>query len=53
MLGVKRNTIAQWRKRHLMPEPELVLSQIPIGNRSQIEEWAQLTGRTIVERSVA
>jgi hypothetical protein len=48
MLAVKRNTIAEWRKRRLLPEPELVLSQIPIWTRSQIVEWANLTGRTIV-----
>lgn len=48
MLNVKRNTVAQWRFRRLLPEPALVLSQIPIWKRSDIEEWAKLTGREIV-----
>ncbi len=44
-LGVKRNTIAQWRHRSLMPVPVLVLSSVPVWSWVQVERWAEETGR--------
>jgi hypothetical protein len=46
MLGVKVNTIAQWRKRFAdFPAPLIELSGTYIWNRHQITEWAVAHGR--------
>lgn len=51
LLGVKPNTVAQWRKRGLMPETLAIVSGTPIWKRKAIEKWATRTGKTIVEPS--
>jgi len=44
-LGVERSTVYQWRRRGLMPEPDLVLSGTPVWEWSTVEQWAAATGR--------
>lgn len=45
-LGVPVGTVHQWRHRGVLPEPEWVLSRIPIWRWATIRQWADDTGRT-------
>jgi len=45
MLDVARSTTYQWRTRGLLPDPAAVVSRAPIWHRTDIQEWARLTGR--------
>lgn len=41
MLGVPRNTVAQWRKRGALPQPDAELAAGPVWERAAIEQWAK------------
>jgi predicted DNA-binding transcriptional regulator AlpA len=47
LLGVMRNTIAQWRHRNTLPTPTMTLSGLPIWQRQTILDWANDTGRLL------
>jgi predicted DNA-binding transcriptional regulator AlpA len=40
LLGVKANTIQQWRKRGILPEPVAKLACGPIWREQDIKQWA-------------
>lgn len=44
-LGVKRQTVAMWGYRHLLPEPRWQVSGRPCWNWPDIEAWARASGR--------
>lgn len=44
-LGVPRGTVAIWRHREQMPEPEWTISSGPVWRWATIERWAEKTGR--------
>ena len=44
-LGVQRATVDQWRHRGLLPDPRWTISGNPAWDWSDIETWAQETGR--------
>lgn len=44
-LHVPPNTVHQWSKRRLLPEPEATVSGQPAWSWRTIEEWARATGR--------
>lgn len=44
-LGVKQQTVAQWKLRGLLPPPRWMVSGLPCWCWSDIETWAQATGR--------
>jgi predicted site-specific integrase-resolvase len=50
-LGVKVTTVHQWRQRGLLPEPEAVVSGVPMWAPDTIEAWAVATGRAAVRAS--
>jgi len=39
MLGVEVDTVKRWRLRGLMPEPLVVVSDMPMWRRRDIERW--------------
>jgi hypothetical protein len=39
MLGVEVDTVKRWRLRGLMPEPLVVVSDMPLWHRRDIERW--------------
>ena len=44
--GVKRGTVAQWRKRHdSFPKPDWVLATGPVWEWVWVELWLTKTGR--------
>jgi len=45
LLGVQPNTVHQWRKRGLLPEPRWTVSGMPAWDQAEIEAWARATGR--------
>lgn len=45
LLGVKRETVHQWRFRDLMPEADHTVNGKPAWDRSTIERWAKATDR--------
>lgn len=49
-LGQRRQTVAQWNFRGLMPIPRWTVSGHPAWNWSDIEEWARATGRWPAEQ---
>lgn len=44
-LGVKRQTVDQWRLRKLLPEPCWTVGKRPAWTWNQIAEWGRSTGR--------
>ena len=44
-LGVKRQTVNQWRFRGLLPEPLGTVSGFPAWDWRDIAKWAKTTGR--------
>lgn len=44
-IGVKAQTVAQWKLRGIMPEPRWQISGLPVWRWCDIEKWAQDTGR--------
>lgn len=48
-LGVQRQTVGQWRLRHVMVEPTWTISGVPIWRWEVVEHWARETGRLPVE----
>jgi prophage regulatory protein len=48
MFGVSRQRASQLGSKDDFPTPTAVLASGPIWNRSDVEEWARATGRTIV-----
>lgn len=44
-LGVKRQTVAMWNLRGLLPPPEWMVSKAPCWNWPDVERWARETGR--------
>lgn len=45
MLGEDRRTVAQWRSRGQMPEPDALLAMGPVWREETIARWARDTGR--------
>ncbi len=43
--GVRRQTVAQWHYRGLLPEPRWTVSGYPAWNWPDIEKWARETER--------
>lgn len=53
MAGVGVTTMKTWRRRGVLPEPDVELSAGPIWRRSTAERWLQGAGRarvTMVQR---
>lgn len=50
MFGVKLETVHQWRtkRRDILPEPDAVVSGIPVWHRAKIVAWGEETGRALV-----
>lgn len=44
-LGVKRQTVAMWRYRSLLPAPKWTVSGRPCWNWPDVLAWAKETGR--------
>lgn len=44
-LGVKRQTVAVWKVRGLLPEPDVQLAMGPLWAWPSIAKWARKTGR--------
>lgn len=44
-LGVRRQTVQQWRFRGLLPDPAWTISGDPAWDWAVIEHWARETGR--------
>ena len=44
-LGARRQTVAQWHFRRLLPEPRWTVSGHPAWNWPDIARWAKDTGR--------
>lgn len=44
-LGVRQQTVAQWKYKGLMPDAPWVVSGYPCWPWDQIEQWARRTGR--------
>jgi hypothetical protein len=44
-LGVKRQTVAMWKLRGLLPEPKGVVSGQPAWDYPDVLSWAKQTGR--------
>lgn len=44
-LGVKRQTVAMWRYRKLLPEPSWTVSGRPAWNWPNVQRWAKETNR--------
>jgi predicted DNA-binding transcriptional regulator AlpA len=49
MLGVKVETVWQWRKRDILPMPARVISKVPLWSAAAINSWAEETGRLTLE----
>ena len=49
LFGVKRQTVDQWRHRGILPDPVWTISNRPVWSVEQLVDWAEDTGRTIVE----
>lgn len=45
LLDVKVDTVHTWQRRRIMPAPKWIISGVPLWTRSQINQWAQATGR--------
>jgi len=48
-LGVSIRTVQTWRMRHVMPEPEYVVSGVPVWNWETIRQWSEHRGRAATE----
>lgn len=48
MLDVHRVTVAKWRQKGILPKPDFELPKRPLWERSTIEEWVRVTGRSLV-----
>lgn len=44
-LGVKRQTVAMWKQRGLLPEPRWIVSGRPCWNWPDVLRWAESTQR--------
>lgn len=44
-LGTRRQTVAVWKARGLLPEPWRIVSGVPMWEWRDIERWARKTGR--------
>lgn len=47
MLGVQKSTVWAWSSRGKMPDPAVVVSGHSLWTRTEIEQWASQTGKTI------
>lgn len=45
LVGVGRNTVDQWRRRGILPDPLTTVSGNPVWARQDIEAWALESGR--------
>ena len=43
--GVKHRTVVTWRARGIMPEPDAVISGVPLWRERRIVRWLETTGR--------
>src|SRR5438093_688658 len=48
-LGVRQQTVAQWKLRGLLPPPRWVVSRLPAWDWSDVEHWAR-NRRTLRQR---
>lgn len=46
-LGVKQQTVAMWKYRGILPEPQWIVSGMPAWDWKDIERWAKETGRDV------
>jgi len=53
LLGVQANTVHQWRKRKVLPEPAGTVSGQPWWPENVVREWARRTGRTFTSPDCA
>ncbi len=44
-LGVRKQTVHVWRQRGVLPPPRWTVSGNPAWEWSEVEQWAQATGR--------
>lgn len=44
-LGVKQQTVAQWKLRGLLPRPRWTVSGTPVWQWADVAVWARETGR--------
>lgn len=44
-LGVRRDTVHKWRHRGVLPEPDWIISSLPVWEWETIRAWAENTGR--------
>lgn len=44
-LGVKRQTVAAWKVRGILPEPDVTLAMGPLWSWDRIKTWAKESGR--------
>jgi hypothetical protein len=44
-LGVRKQTVAEWKRRGLLPEPDWYVSHKPAWDWHGVEAWARATGR--------
>lgn len=47
-LGVKQQTVAQWKLRGILPPPRWTVSKLPVWDWPDVEEWARATGRLTI-----
>jgi hypothetical protein len=43
--GVRHRTVVVWRNRGIMPDPDAVISGVPLWREKRIVEWLRTTGR--------
>lgn len=48
-VGVKEQTVRSWRTKGLLPEPDRMISRVPIWSAGRIIRWAVTTGRVTAE----
>jgi hypothetical protein len=49
LLGVENQTVRLWKSKGIMPNPDWVISRVPIWTAGTIVRWAVKTGRLTAE----
>lgn len=49
LLGVKAVTVRTWRSKGMMPDPDMIVSRVPIWTSGTIIRWAVQTGKLTAE----